>query len=51
MLGGYGKFGGGEVVKTIENLNEHSKIKITANFHFIDAWSGESAFMKINNGK
>ena len=33
------------------DLPQHSKIRIIAQFHFIDAWSGESAFMRVNNGK
>jgi hypothetical protein len=51
MLGGYGKFSGGEISKVFDEIPLHSKIRILANYHFIDAWSGESAFMRVNNGK
>jgi hypothetical protein len=51
MLGGYCKFGAGEVSKTIENLPVHVQLRVEATFHFIDAWHGEAGFMRINNGK
>jgi len=51
MLGGFGKFSGGEVRKTFNRIPTHKKIRITANFHFIDAWVGESGFMRANVGK
>lgn len=51
MLGGYCKFGAGEVVKTFENLPKHKMLKIEATYHFIDAWTGEAGFMRLNNGK
>lgn len=40
MLGGFGKFSKGEVRKTFTQIPIHSKIRITANYHFIDAWAG-----------
>jgi hypothetical protein len=51
MLGGYGKFAGGEVLKTISDIPMHKQLKIVANFHFIDAWSGESGFMRASVGR
>jgi hypothetical protein len=51
MLGGYCQFGGGEVTKTFTDLPVHSTLRIQANYHFIDAWDTETAFMRINNGK
>lgn len=51
MLGGYCKFGAGEVLKTYGNLPKHSMIKIEATYHFIDAWTGEAGFMRVDNGK
>ena len=38
MLGGFGILAGGEISKTFENLPKHNKLRITANYHFIDAW-------------
>lgn len=29
-------------------MSSHEFIKVKANFHFIDAWSGESGFMKVD---
>ena len=40
MLGGYGKFAGGEVRKQFAQLPPHQKLRIVANFHFIDGWVG-----------
>ena len=51
MLGGYCHFGGGEASKTYRSLSNHTQVKIEATYHFIDAWDGESGYMKINNGK
>jgi hypothetical protein len=51
MLGGYCKYGNGETVKEYMHLPKHSQIKIEATYHFIDAWDGESGYMKVNNGK
>ncbi|OMJ68809.1 hypothetical protein SteCoe_33629 [Stentor coeruleus] len=48
MLGGYCQFSDYEVKKTFENLPQHTQVKIVANFHFIDAWIGETGYMKVN---
>lgn len=45
------KFSGGEVKKRVHSLPPHSKLRIQANFHFIDAWRGEIGFMRMNTGK
>jgi hypothetical protein len=49
ILGGCGKFAGGEVSKTYFNLPAHDLVRVRANFHFIDAWGGETAFMKLQD--
>lgn len=51
MLGGYAKFAGGEVTKTYEDLPPHSRIRIVASYHFIDAWNGESGFLRADIGR
>ena len=51
MLGGYGKFAGGEVTKQFDALPSHKNVRVLASYHFIDAWSGESAFMRADIGK
>ncbi len=51
MLGGFEKFGGGEISKLFKVLPNHTKIKIKAIFHFIDFWSGETAYLKVNVGR
>lgn len=48
ILGGYGKFGKTEVSKTWSGLKDHSLLRLKANFHFIDKWGGETAYMKID---
>ncbi|CAG9314398.1 unnamed protein product [Blepharisma stoltei] len=48
MLGGYCQFSSSEVAKTFLDLPSHSSIKIKATFHFIDAWIGEAAYLKVD---
>jgi len=50
MLGGYCLFSYGEVTKTFGGLPNHSLIRITANYHYIDAWAGETGFMRASIG-
>jgi len=49
ILGGYGKFAGGEVSKTFSSLPPHQQIRLKANYHFIDSWGGETAYAKMAN--
>lgn len=51
LLGGYGKFSGGEVSKIFANLPTHSMLRVSANYHFIDAWQGELGYMMANIGR
>ena len=51
MLGGYGKFSGGEISKEFCNLSPHSMIRVVTNYHFIDAWQGELGYMAVNIGR
>lgn len=48
-MGGHCLLSNEEVYKVFENLPKHSRILITAQFHFLDNWQGESAFVKIDN--
>ncbi|EDO07647.1 hypothetical protein BBOV_III000800 [Babesia bovis T2Bo] len=48
MLGGYKHFGRGWIQKTFIELPVHRELRLRANFHFIDQWSGESGYMKVN---
>eukprot|EP00742_Colponemidia_sp_Colp-10_P000217 GILJ01000245.1.p1 GENE.GILJ01000245.1~~GILJ01000245.1.p1 ORF type:complete len:317 (-),score=49.80 GILJ01000245.1:142-1092(-) len=48
FLGGHCKFSSDEISKTYKGLAAHSSVRITARFHMLDNWNGESAFMKIN---
>jgi len=56
MLGGPGDgdaasgFHRGEISKTFGNLRNHSFVRISASFHFIDLWLGEFAYMKVSSG-
>lgn len=51
ILGGYGVLSRGTLNKTFSDLPEHSKIRIVSTFHFIDAWTGETAYLTANFGK
>jgi len=49
MLGGYGMFAGGEVTRTIKGLKaKHKELRVKANFHFIDSWESETAYLKVD---
>lgn len=48
FLGGHCNFSHNEVSKTFKLLANHSKIRITAKYHFIDDWNGEYGYMKLN---
>jgi len=49
MYGGHCKTAQQEIVKTVSDLPAHKKVRIVANYHFIDAWEGETGFAKIND--
>lgn len=51
MLGGYCKLAGGEVKKTFSGLPPHRQVRVKAAFHFIDRWSGESGYLKLNTAQ
>lgn len=51
MLGGFCKFGQGEVTKTFSGLPPHKQLRVVANYHFIDRWIGESGYLKLNIGQ
>lgn len=50
MLGGYCKFSAGEAKKTFTGLPPHKQLRVVAKYHFIDAWIGETGWMKLNVG-
>ena len=39
-----------DMVKTFPIKDRHSEVRVKAKFHFIDAWKGEGAYMKVDNG-
>ncbi len=39
------------MTKKLEKLPPHSQIRVKANYHFIDAWVGETGFLRLNVGK
>lgn len=47
LLGGYGKLSKGTIRKVFENIPNHTEIRVKANFHFIDKWNNEMAYMKL----
>jgi hypothetical protein len=50
MLGGFCKFGRGEVNKTFSGLPPHKQVRVVASYHFIDRWIGETGYMKLDVG-
>ena len=38
-------------MKVFDNLPQHSRIKIEANFHFLDSWGGETAFLRVSDNE
>jgi len=50
MLGGFCKFGKGDVNKTFTGLPPHKQLRVVATYHFIDRWIGETGFMKLDIG-
>lgn len=51
LLGGYGKFAGGETSKVFKGFPAHTMVRVLANFHFIDAWQGELAYLLADIGR
>jgi hypothetical protein len=49
MLGGPGKTRNGIVSKTFKLPKGHTEIRVSAVFHFIDQWEGETGFMQVGN--
>lgn len=49
ILGGCQNFAAGETYKTYTGLPDHAQVRVKANFHMIDAWGGESAYMKLED--
>ncbi|KRW98425.1 hypothetical protein PPERSA_12382 [Pseudocohnilembus persalinus] len=47
MLGGYGLLADDQIEKQFTEIPSHQFIRIKANYHFIDSWSGETGYMKI----
>lgn len=48
MLGGYGELSTQKLQTIVSLANyKYDRIKIEAAFHFIDAWSGQTAFLRL----
>jgi len=47
FLGGHCKLGDGETSKRFDQLPAHSQVRVTARYHMIDNWQGETAFLKL----
>ena len=48
MLGGYCKTSSEHLAKTFSELPVHKRIRIQANFHFIDSWGGDTAYLRVS---
>ena len=51
LLGGHCKLGKKEIIKSLNNLPQHTEVKIEANFHFIGKWDSNTAFLRIDHKK
>jgi len=49
FLGGHCKTAGTTVSKRFDNLPEHTSLRVSARYHFIDSWEGESSFLKVDD--
>jgi viroplasmin and RNaseH domain-containing protein len=49
LLGGYNLTSSKQIKQTFQ-LPPHNYVKITANYHFIDFWNGQTGFMKVQYG-
>lgn len=47
LLGGYCRTSTQTLSKSFSNLPKHTRVRIQANFHFIDSWTGDTAYMKV----
>ena len=47
LLGGYCRTSTQTLSKSFSNLPQHTRVRIQANFHFIDSWTGDTAYMKV----
>lgn len=50
LLGGYQLTSTTPLSKTFSNIVDHTELRIVATIHYIDAWSGETAYLKANVG-
>lgn len=48
MLGGYCQLSTKEVQKTIQDLPEHSMIRIEALYHFLGKWDSHTGYLKVD---
>jgi hypothetical protein len=49
FLGGHCVLANGPARKIYRHLPPHSQVRVTARYHFIDRWMGETAFAQIDN--
>jgi len=47
LLGGYCRTSTQTLSKSFSGLPQHTRARIQANFHFIDSWGGDTAYMKV----
>ena len=50
LLGGYAILSRGKLQKELTNLPAHTILRMTADFHYIDSWTGETAYAQLNIG-
>ena len=47
-LGGHCQTAGTTGRRRLDNLPDHSHLRLRARYHFIDSWEGETAFLQID---
>lgn len=47
LLGGYCRTSTQTLTKSYSGLPQHTRVRVQANFHFIDSWAGDTAYMKV----
>ena len=50
LLGGFAILSRGKLQKELKNLPAHTILRMTADFHYIDSWTGETAYAQLNIG-
>ena len=48
ILGGFCTLSAHKLQNIIAGLSAHTQVRVESTFHFIDAWAGESAYLRVS---